>query len=96
MKYIKKFENYDNNIEVGDYVISYYGGDYNDENDKLAKFVNSNIGKVISIHFSSCSIMYENSFDNRNTFKLSDEFIVFHSKNKEDAEAYLATKKYNL
>ena len=38
--YIKKYEN-DNNIEVGDYVISYYGGNYNDEDDKLAEFINS-------------------------------------------------------
>ena len=93
--YIKKYEN-DNNIEVGDYVISYYGGNYNDEDDKLAEFINSNIGKVISIKFSSCEIMYENSFNGKSVFNLLRDFIVIHSKSKEDAEAYFATKKYNL
>ena len=92
MRYIKKFDN----IEVGDYIISYYGGDYSYTDDEFAKFINSNIGKVISMNFSVCDVMYEKNYKGKNVFKLSVEFIIFHSKNKEDAEVYLAIKKYNL
>jgi len=93
----KIFENNNDNIEVGDYVIFYYGGNYDEYNDGLAKFINSNVGKIVSFKpFDSFEIIYENSYKGKNTFILSQKFVIFHSKSKEDCEQYFAIKKYNL
>ena len=41
-------------------------------------------------------VEFEEKYDNENYFFFEYDEVEFHSKNKKDAEAHLASKKYNL
>lgn len=93
--------------EVGDYVAGYPVEfrhrdafiEANSKNkwDEFVDFLNNNIGKIDFFYTSGgygkvCMVKFD---DNRVlTYVLSD--VEYCSKNKEDVEEFLATKKYNL
>jgi hypothetical protein len=111
MRYIKSYEELNNEPQIGDYVYCYL--EDHTVNDFL-NFINSSIGKLIDVRYnydntSSYAIMYENIpknikfwFDN-NIFSFENNMeepglasIKFWAKNKEDLEDMLAADKYNL
>lgn len=100
MKFIKTFEEINtlvSKVEVGDYVIM-----YTFDKGYLSKFFSENIGRVeveqyhnISVRYDTTPKGYEEEFsDNCRWFPIS--MLRFSSKNKEDLEVLLASKKYNL
>ena len=110
MKYIKKFEfsaTEDELSRVGNYVIINPDKIWGGAKDK--KFFNNNIGQIIKIEENPLS--KENTFriqynkediptyiilNRDNTFLAKNYEIVLEYKNKEDLEAFIASKKYNL
>ena len=112
MKYIKKFENHIDDIQIGDYVICHEDSDSNRSNE-LVDFVNNNIGRIVSHGYYSADD-YNITFDNiPKKFKKNDYFsikdgdkeysrymqkneIIDWSKNKEELELKLAVNKYNI
>jgi len=110
MKYIKKYENYVDTPQIGDYVLIHT----NSNAKNVANFVNNTIGKIIDIRFKYKDIFelehpgdlrveYEEVpedvqswfFDkNKRTFTL--EQIISFGKTKKELEEKLAEKKYNL
>lgn len=111
MKYLKKFENLNNPIEIGDYVICDEAIlDYTDkEYMKAINFVSNNIGKYVKYLIADkyAVIQFENVPDDiKEYFSADDEFencrnmymfeIIMHSKSKEELESKLAADKYNL
>jgi len=105
MKYIKKFESVDA-PQIGDYVVCQDGLSPSSDNDNLLNdFMSNNIGVIVMYDPKSSygyEIEYNNIPDNameyfsNNYILVSKSEIKFWSKNKEDVEAYLSGKKYNL
>ena len=108
MKYIKEFENSKQNSkypEEGDYIII---KDKIFSNQSRQFFLESHIGKVIRQkdgqlwHISGSGSVYlyakyDEKFKNmQDKFLIGRDDIEFFSKNKEDVEEYIATKKFNL
>ena len=101
MKHIKLFEDLQNIPEVGDYVIA--NSKYTDEDSQ--NFFLNNIGKVIRNREIDelkrfVEVEYNNVpknilVDNNNWLFLLDE-ILYWSKDKNELETLLASKKYNL
>lgn len=71
------------------------------------EFINNNVGEVIPSYISEerekqiwSNIKFENAIDSssfyRGTIILQNKYIIFRSKNREECEAYLQSKKYNL
>lgn len=114
MKHIKIYEKYisKKNPHVGDYVL--VNVDYVDlkhVQDNLGKFLNNNIGKIISFQIDekNAVVEYENiplgllyifdSYDlEKNTISVFVKDIICFSKRKKDidVEALSTAKKYNL
>jgi len=107
MKYLKLFEAKLNRPEIGDYVIC----DSDELVSRVADFISTHIGRyVIKINSNAfpyiiyyeeapSGLIEEEDIDPNNRDKhigFSKKEILFFSKNKEDCEAYLAAKKYNL
>ena len=105
MKFIKKFEDL-GGPQVGDYVVcedTVYGFE-------LQNFTNSHVGRFIKEEDGFYIIKYENvprnlkfdmTYANRNNSYsdvaiMNEGEIKYWSKDKEDCEAYLAAKKYNI
>lgn len=102
--YIKAFENIKNNPEIGDYVICEEGFL---DNIEIKDFISNNIGQIIGIEVPNYfTIQYENvpkefkwyfhPIDYRDITNMRLDEIILFSKNKEELEDYLITKKYNL
>ena len=92
MKYIKKFENL-MGPEVGDYVALIS----DDDHDKVINFLDKNIGKIFKKISDDCyGVEFDNYFLNQNKFYFMIDKILFYSKNKEEVETYLLSRKYNL
>jgi len=99
MKYIKTFENINQEPEVGDYVT--FKGEAGEE--KLGdNFIKDKIGKIKAVNSSNIkpnrwNTWYSVKFKgdkNLYFYRLSDIDCFF--KTQEDAESYLAEKKYNI
>ena len=105
MKYLKTYEKHIDDIEINDYVIV-------DSNDKyesqIGLFLKNTIGKVKSSIDNKVFIGYGYSVpkDLEPYFNMTgwgeymkivvNKDIIFSSPDKKEAEAYLATKNYNL
>lgn len=66
-------------------------------------FLNNNIGKVIDYDNDLLIVLYKNIpeflkgfFRGNNTRRILIEDVEYFSNNKEDVEAYLNTKKFNI
>ena len=105
MKYIKKFENV-NVPQIGDYAIV----DNTSVNKNLNDFLSNNIAEIVDKYeietywgkINYYKFKYENipfglseSFSN-DTIGFTELTIGYFSKNKEDVEARIQSKKYNL
>ena len=91
----KIFENSNQEPEVGDYVVV----DRNNDNTSDAiEFLNNNIGRIFKIALNNAyyGVRFEKDYKTDNDFFFDFEKILFYSKSKAEAEAYLASKKYNL
>jgi hypothetical protein len=103
MKYLKLFENI-NEPQIGDYVLC----KEMDSNDKkLLEFIDNNVGRIVDTKpetdvFTELfvikykNIPFDNNWQNKNTRYFLREEILFWSKDKEDCEAFLNAKKYNI
>jgi len=112
MKYLKRFENINNNPEIGDYIIidklnNILGPSYDD----IFYFLNNNIGKVVGFgnvyNGKGIKIKFFNIPKNLNTHFNPDHIKIFpmnsilaFGKNKEtvkeEAEIQRNIKKFNL
>jgi len=110
MKYIKTYEDIDNEPKVGDYVMCHELDDTsrisNINKDEINIFLDVNIGQIQEYDNRKWyEVEYENipqeligwfnaSMLNCRSMKRSE--ILVHSKNKEDIEHLMSAKKYNL
>ena len=106
MKYLKKFENLDE-PQVGDYVVCSVIITTGVK-DELIKYMNNNIGKIIKKEDRTKQqyyVYYENATvdlfvrytgENYWCWWFDKNEILYYSKNKEECEVYLDTKKYNI
>jgi hypothetical protein len=100
MKYIKTFESKNKTPEVGDYVIC--EDDFG--NEIITNFISSTAGKIKkklkgNLDSHTYLVYYENApnIGFRNSCReMTLKDIIHFSKNKEDLEAILAAKKYNM
>ena len=105
MKYIKTYEQNNNEPQIGDYVIC------TDQNPEVSEFTLNNVGKIVKYILMNndrfpYKVKYKNVpvklidkgyiFDNNDIRKTSRDEIIHWSKNKKDLELILYTKKYNL
>jgi len=106
---IKRFnENYNDEINVGDYVICKYTS-----NHYVNDFVNNNIGKIVNIDQNNIypyTVQYENIPNDNNirteiiknekdSFVFNDSEILYHSENiikNEDIPLLMAASKFNM
>lgn len=110
MKYIKKFES-NIRLLKNYYVLCYENPiKFFYQEDDTNEFINNNVGKYIEIERdfdNPYKISYDNvpgkllnDFiidENNNIIRyFSREEIIYFSKNKEDVETFLLSKKYNL
>jgi hypothetical protein len=109
MKYLKKYESDNDEPKVGDYfIVTIFPKDYYSE--EYINFLKEHIGRIIRIDksynvnniawilgkflfTSDDSVQVKNSFNYVQSFDF--KHITF-SSNKEDLEAILQAKKYNL
>ena len=112
MKYIKTFENiiYDNEPEVGDYIIIGFDDMVDRDNKGIFYFFSTHVGKILEYKYDrdrnkyvfpiDMRVDYDECYGNTNrnifTTSINHEMIEFFSKNKKDVENYLIAKKYNL
>ena len=108
MKYIKLYEELNDEPHIGDYVVCECINSFSSE--EVRDYLENNVGKICKIedHVISYLVKYENTpFDlfigiNDNYKKdvgywwFDKLEIKIHSSNKEECEAYLNAKKYNL
>jgi len=111
MKHIKTFENI-KEPQVGDYVNCKEDNIYTSNKESLYNFIYNNVGKIHIIRDKNVTyrryvVYYDNvpddikdRFDDRKNGLMSrnynDEEILFFSENKQEVEAYIQAKKYNL
>jgi hypothetical protein len=103
MKYLKTFEENENEPQVGDYVIC---TEHAYPNDELNNFLCTHIGIISAINFDTYAwspIRYEVEFEElvpnfyaKNVRKFLKNEIVHWSKNKAELELILTVNKYNL
>jgi hypothetical protein len=110
MKHLKKYENVEDELQIGDYVIldSSKILRYN-YNKIIVDFLSNNIGKLtyIDIGLQKHKIYYNIPQNIKDELKdypitkngiwyasLSD--ILYHSTNKKDLELYITANKYNI
>lgn len=98
MKYLKTYETY-LPVEVKDYVIATSWSMIKDE----AEFINNTIGQIDRIIGDDVSIKYDSKLLKKYNIQFANNRIILSkgqikhvSKNKEDLEIFLNTKKYNL
>lgn len=90
MKYIKTYENLEE-PQIGDFVVINVSHITN-----FKDFIENNVGKIIKTD-AHINWPYEIQYDIiKKSIITSRKEILYFSKNKEDCEAYLASKKYNL
>lgn len=109
MKHLKRFEDInEDSLMVGGYVVCNEDLNlhYNDEN--IVNFISNNVGQLVDIkdyrktHPYAYLVKYENIPDNlleyfnKNIRGKTVDNIIYHSKNREDAEVFLNANKYNL
>ena len=96
MKHLRLFEDAWNSME-GEYVI------LKTRKNEYSDFIENNIGIVKKVYWSGSwfSVEYENPpeyikklLSNKGEFHVAD--IVYRSKNREDCEAVIVAKKYNI
>lgn len=90
MKHIKSFESINQNIEIGDWVVLKPDA----ENSFGYEYFLNNACKVIKRHMNS-DIYLKIEYNNKSAW-WEKEDIEYVSNNKEEAESYLNSKKYNL
>ena len=104
MKYIKTFENI-NEIEIGDYVKINIFLYIPPSLKKYYHFINNNISIVNSIDDDLIECKYSNIpidikfcfiHSNNDAVRIHRDFIVDFAKTKQELEAKLLAKKYNL
>lgn len=89
------------NKETGYYVILTWGGTF-DKDVKLRNFLENHIGKITKMYYpgSWFTAEFDNTPDDIQKLLKDRDFnstqILHISKNKEDLEAILQAKKYNL
>jgi len=99
MKYIKKFEASVDEIKIGEYVLlntnSHFHTEYHD-------FINNNVGEVLGKDVYNIYVKYRNipkniegNFD-KNRIYANVKYIDKHSFDRNELEALVASKKYNL
>ena len=110
MKYIKRFEKIItyNEPKVGDYIIIKDDDDVDQDNKGVFDFFNTHVGKILEYEYDSnyneydypihLRVEYDEPYKDTNIFiySINHELIEFFSKNKEDVENYLITRKYNI
>lgn len=91
----KLFEEY-NTIEIGDYVI--VDGEKAGYADDGIHFFNTHVGTIRNVSSTNkiCSVKFDEDFKDETLLFCSVNSIAYHTKNKKDAELYLASIKYNL
>jgi len=104
MKYLKTYEDLQQIPQVGDYVLckDYITSD-------IETRIDSNIGKISNYDDINeyYTIIYDSKYKNSILYKktggngymrrgIRQHSIIMWSKNKEDIEAYIQSKKYNL
>lgn len=91
----KIFEEY-NTLKEGDFVI------IDAENSGYAKegilFLKTHIGIIEKMASSNkiCSVRFDEPFIDETLMFFNTNKVLYHTKNKENAESYLASMKYNL
>ena len=85
-------------IYSGGYRVNNYGdGDDINKRDMLMSYIENNVGEIVNFYDFNDSylVLYENLPRENKTIQ-TGKFIRYWSKNKEELEAYLSSKKYNL
>ena len=100
MKYIKQFENIQNKPDIGDYVVVKIDEDRRIYiPDYIIEYIENNIGKFVKYNYlykDGIYVKYENlPVNNKNIIIFLHE-VIFVSKDKNFAQSYLDSKKYNL
>lgn len=95
MKYIKEYhENkYGDNVllpQIGDYIIAEVEFNDKDRQDTI----NNSIGSLFDINEGEFG--YRTKYENTNDVDLTFDEIKYWSNDKEDLEALIQSKKYNL
>lgn len=90
MKYIKKYEK-KHIVEVGDYVIIKPNSKFGSYANWFKEYIENNIGKITKTYIQSVEVFYSDM-----TCTFNKDEILHISKNKEDLEVALNSKKYNL
>lgn len=109
MRFIRKFENFNNEIEVGDYVIIGKKDYLNNAEDyeEFLNFLNNNYGIVTNIIYRSNRIVvkYNNIPDNikkrwfssNNNMRFFDiDRVIAYGKTKEELDLKLSSEKYKI
>ena len=115
MKYIKTFENSNNRLDLGDYVICKEIPDMFDKEKlyNVIKFEENRVGRYIKNKKNNGKFRYEVTYDDipdkfKNFYFIIDHElhlytrpmsrteIIYNSKNKEELEAIIAAKKFNI
>ena len=106
MKYLKKYE--DTNInkpKVGDYVLceEKYTENVTVQYQDVLNFISNNVGVIKFIRNNDFYVAYNNVpqeltrfFRDENSRRMENSEIKYWSDNKEELEAILASKKYNI
>ena len=83
--------------EIGDYVIVEFGPVTSDSNHFFPReHVENNIGEIIDYGFAKYYIKYENLPREDKIIEIFRKDIKYCSKNIEDLEMFITSKKYNL
>jgi len=110
MKYLKTYENLEQEPQIGDWVVVRIDDNRRSDGDNDTPWTNmieKSIGQVISTPDEDCDYDYNNVKDYFKAWKIKYEWkqrhfiifkreIVFFDKDKEKVEAYTQTQKYNL
>lgn len=112
MKYLKQYEDIDNEPKIGDYVICYELGDVhfssqsNSIKNDINSFISVNIGQIREYDNRK---WYEIEYENipkevdqwfhasvRNCRSMLRKEIIHFAETKEELEPYISANKYNL
>ena len=99
----KIFENNNREPEIGDYVAIKLENLYGITPKIVTDFLNSHAGRILNINYNDeyYAIKFDKEFEGDNImyfkyYPVSENVIEYFSKNKQEVESYLASKKYNL
>ena len=101
MKYLKTYERVNKKPQIGDYVVITAGLTFSEE---LEEYIENNVGQIIMKSGQICNYLVKYDDPDRliyfnepeGSYWTSISHILFYSSNKEECEAFLSSKKYNL